>query len=386
MAPTVRRDSPRILVCQPDYSLFEGIQLGLAQYRNERRSWEFISSYNMYFHHDYEGEGAVIAAMNREIEAGWKAFNGACVNTSHALRSCCFPSVYSDDIRVGELAAEHFLERGFLSLAFLGPMVYAHCQDRYKGFKQGILKKGGNNTNVQCYERKDEVDFYKDLFSPRLKSWLDELTKPVGILAYDDMLASHLINFLVFHGYQIPEDIAVIGVNNQARTCEMSRIPLSSVELDGRSIGYRSGEVLYSLMNGINEVPSVSLIPPVRVVTRQSSDIVANRSPMLRRSLNYILKHLAEPITVQEICSYAGCSRRILERQFQKEMGHGPYEELLRCRIRRAKHFLINSSKTIEEISVVCGFSEPNLFYTQFRKREGDSPRSWRLKHLQEQD
>jgi len=374
-----RQFRKHIIVCNPDYYLYHEMQLGLAGFRNDHSSWSFIVDQCLP-NHCYNGrqaDGAVVSMMSRQILESWKSFSGKLVNVSHSMESYPFPSVFSDDLVVGDLAADHFLDRNFEHFAFFGALAYAHSRERLKGFEEGLTERSDKPLHVDVYEPPKGQDFFRDLFSRRLLDWLDSLPRPVGVFVYDDLLAAHLIEFLNNNGIQVPDDIAVLGVNDDARLCMMARVPLSSVSLDGYLMGYRAGDCLHRLLNG-DPVTAVERIPPRLVTARQSTDMVANLNVVLRKGIIFIRHHLSEAITVDDVSRHAGCSRRVLERHFREHFGHGPYEEILRSRINRAKQYLGNSPKTVEEISTMCGFSEPNLFYTQFRKRVGTSPREWR--------
>lgn len=374
----------KILVCNTDFYLYREMQMGLADYRNDHRSWEFIVD-ECWPDHCYNGraaDGAVVSIMSKQMLESWQRFSGPLVNVSHSISEYPFPSIYSDDFKVGQLAADHFLERSYENFAFFGSLEYAHSRQRLGGFEFTLQGNRKSGPGVSVYEQEPGKDFFKNLFTRRLINWLDSLPKPVAILASDDPIASRLIEFMVNNGIRVPEDVAVLGVNDDERICMMSRVPLSSVPLDGYRIGYRAGELLHLLLSGASTPGAVELVPPKLVSARHSTDMVASQDPILRRGISFIRNHLSEPITVEDVSRYAGCSRRVLERHFGEHFGHGPYEEILVSRISRAKQYLGYTDKTVEEISVICGFSEPNLFYTQFRKREGTSPREWRKDQL----
>lgn len=370
----------KIIVCTSDFYIYRELQLGLADFRNDHTSWAYIvdECWPDHCYQGRQGDAAVVSMMSSKIVDSWKAFHGHTVNVSHSLPQHDVPSVYSDDLAVGHVAAEHFLERNFEHFAFLGKMSHAHCIERMTGFENGLKSAGSPSFRVSIYEPLTGTDFFNNLFSKRLMDWLDALPKPVAVFVQDDVLATRLIEFLLNNGLEVPDDVAVLGVNDDKRICMMAPVALSSVSLDGYRMGYRAGEMLNTLLSGGTLPHEVERIPPQPVTTRQSTDMVASLDPVLRRGIIFIRHHLADQISVEDISRYAGCSRRVLERHFREHFGHGPYEEILRSRISRAKQYLAHSPKTVEQISVICGFSEPNLFYTQFRKREGTSPRSWR--------
>lgn len=360
-----------------DYSHLREIKLGLARYRDELCNWEFILD-ECWPDHCYQGragEGAVVSAMSAKILNSWQRFPGPWINVSNSIGEYPVPSVFCDDHRVGEVAAEHLLEREFASLAFLGNAVYAHSRERLAGF----VAAAGKRATVEVYEPPQGRDFFKELFGEHLLAWVKGLPKPIGVLVNDDTLGGRFIDFLLNHGYLVPEDIAVIAVNDDPVECGLARVPLSAVHVDGKSIGYRAAAMLDVLLRGEGLPSEMVRVAPGAVTPRQSTDSVASRDPIIRQGLRFVRNHFHEVISVEDVARFAACSRRVLERHFKEHFGHGPYEEILQARLRKAKQLLADTEMTIETISAACGFAEPNLFFVLFRKREGASPREWRI-------
>jgi LacI family transcriptional regulator len=316
--------------------------------------------------------------QSREIEESWKAFKGPVVNISHSLAQPGFPSVFSNDRRIGELAARHFLERSFACFAFFGASRLEHSKERLAGFRQTVGKSG---HTVQVYRNVNHPEFYHNLFQSPLDQWLRDLPKPCGIFCSDDDLANHLLDYLQFLKIEVPAELAILGVNNQLLTCSMARRSLSSVQINGEEIGRQAAKMLHGLLEGERPEEAVRKVQPLGVQERLSTDINGLSNPLLARALQYIARNANQPVNAQTMADSLGTSRRVLERNFKHHFGHGPYEEILRHRIRRAEQLLRDTDWKVQEIAAACGFNEPSILYTQFQRRNGMSPGKWRLHH-----
>jgi len=357
--------------------IFQDIQKGIAEYRDQLCHWHFTfcRPENPMQYEGEEADGAIAAVASLDIEASWKRFPRPVVNVSHSLPTCQFPSIYTDDVRVGELAAAHFLERHFTHFAYFGCDRLRHSVERQRGFAQTLAEQGHSSHS---YRNPNDEGFFQELYAPPLDTWLRGLPKPCGLFCNDDTQGFFLMEYALSVGLEVPAELAIIGVNNDPLRCKLAPWPLSSVELNGLDIGYRAAQMLERLMEGTPPGEMIERVSPLQVVARHSTDINGSNDPLMARALQDIQRNLHRSITVEDLAKSLHVSRRVLERHFRKNLGHAPYEEITRARIRKAKQLLADSDWKIQKISEICGFSETNLFYTQFRKREGTSPTLWR--------
>lgn len=368
--------SPVIQVGLPPGGFIDQVKLGLAAYRDGFADWIFMpaGANHMPNRNDILNGGIAFIA-NKQLLSAWQAVDVPVVNLSHSLASTPFPSVLVDDQRVGELAGEHFVERGFEHFAHFGPENLAHSIDRERGFRSVVEPQA---RSYSVFKAADPNRFHDKLYGPRLLKWLKALPKPCAVFCNDDPSGSSLINFAIDEGFEVPAEMAVLGVNNDEIMCAFSRRPLSSVIINGREIGYQAGILLHALLRGDKPKQRYAVVSPTGVALRLSTDITSQQNPVVARALQFIRNSLNSSISAQNVARHVGTSRRVLERHFGTHLGHGPYEEIMRQRLARAKQLLTDTDWPIHQVATACGFREHSLFSTTFRKREGISPAAWR--------
>lgn len=207
------------------------------------------------------------------------------------------------------------------------------------------------------------------------------LPKPVGILTPHDRLALQLLDLCHSLGLDVPGEVATVGVDNEELVCESSWPTLSSVALPGEQLEMEAARLLQALMAGKRAPRTPLLLPPVGVVTRQSSDAIAVKDPIVANALRFIREHQAEPIHVADVLRHLPVNRRTFERQFQATVGRSPLQEILRLRLERAKHLLATTDLPMPEISQAAGFRDAGHFWETLRRACELSPRAYRQRY-----
>lgn len=285
-------------------------------------------------------------------------------------------SANPDDLAIGEMAAQHLLERGFRTLAVIPhPLGYAYGERRVAGFRRAALRAG-----VPVHVFRHASDGARFVAS-RVADWLVRKGRPCAAFAIDDQTAAQTIHQCVYAGYRIPDDVAVLGAENIDEAQLVVLRPLSSVDVPFEQVGFRAAELLDRLMNG--QTPSVPevLVPPTAVVVRESTDALALEDPLLARAYTYIRQHLAEGVRVSDLERSLHVSRRQLERRTAAGWGCGPLEMIQRMRIEEAKHLLAKTNRTMEDIAGAAGFSAARSFLKQFKRLVCQTPSEFRAQH-----
>jgi len=285
--------------------------------------------------------------------------------------------VCPDSHRAGRMAAEHLMERGFLQYAFVG--VGGDCpwsERRGQGFAERLGEAGlacrmfpvRGTAPARHWAREQAI----------LGQWLQELPGPVGVLACDDDRGRQVLEACRGAVLQVPEDVAVVGVDNDELLCELSDPPLSSVALNTEKAGYEAAALLGGLMSGRVRKPRRILVEPTHVVTRYSTDILAMGDRPVAIGLRFIRDNANRPIGVVDVVRQVGCSRRALELRFQQVLGRSINREIQQARLQRAKRLLIETDLPIVEIAVAAGFNSLNYLSRFFRRETGLSPTAYR--------
>ncbi len=296
----------------------------------------------------------------------------AAVNVSNHLPSLGEHRVVSDDHAVGRLAADYFAGRGFRRFAVAASSPAQYATEREAGFRERLAQIGA------------DLDHPEEGVEPQGReprggvAWLASLRRPCALFAVTDRMAASIISELISLGIGVPDEIAVLGVDDDEVAGAMSPIPLSSIRLRGGEVGYEAARMADALMGRGTPPPLEVRIPPAGVASRRSTDGLGVNDPALALALKVLIERAFTPIDVPDIAREAGMSRRILERRFREQLGRSPYEEILRRRMERARQLLGTSDWPVGRIAEACGFTEAKTFTTLFTRREGVCPRDFR--------
>jgi LacI family transcriptional regulator len=211
-----------------------------------------------------------------------------------------------------------------------------------------------------------------------LLGWLKSLPKPVGLMACNDICGREVLQACAAAGLRVPDEVAVVGVDNDELMCELSNPPLSSIALDVENAGYEAARLLDSLMSGHLAGERIVQVEPVYVVTRQSSEIMAPHDPSVATALQFIRNHAGQPIGVPHVVEHAGVSRRTLERRFLSALGRSISSEITQCRLERAKRLLLETDLPSHRVAAGAGFGTIKTFNRVFRRAAGVSPQRFR--------
>ena len=233
-------------------------------------------------------------------------------------------------------------------------------------------RKAAGHPNTTAIEARGLVD------ERAIARWLRSLAKPVGVMACNDVRGRPVLNACREHSVAVPEQVAVIGVDNDPTICELSDPPLSTVEPDTRRIGYEAARLLEGLIHGRAATAGVTLVEPLRVVERQSTDVSAIDDPHVAAAVHFIRRHGHEPITVSDLLARVSVSRRTLERRFLAALGRSPHAEVLRVRLDRVRRLLGETAYPLREVARRSGFRHAEYMSAMFRKNTGETPGRYR--------
>lgn len=328
---------------------------------------------------------------------GWSGDGIICSQVSDTLRSSIrdrgipfveltdrhgpseFTTVRSDDQEIGRLAAEHFHERGLMNYAFCGFSDENWSRRRHFGFSEylrNIPKISVSNLQTDWYlldaARREEAK--KDL-----TSWLLQLPKPIGLLACNDVCGKQVIECCHQASISVPEDIAILGVDNDDLLCGWCHPPLSSVIPNAEAIGFKAAELLSEMFNNDAPIPATEhFIAPLGLFSRQSSDVVAVEDEVLAEALRFIRRKADSGITVADVLSSCEVSRSTLDRKMREFLGRTAQQEILRVRLQRVCRLLSQHELPIETIALECGYEHPEYLHVVFKREMGMTPGEYR--------
>ncbi len=284
------------------------------------------------------------------------------------------PFVGMDNKMIGQVVAEHFINRGYRRFAAYTLDTESFFRERFQKFVSHVKEATGTDCAILPSLGESSPDDW-DSHQNKLIEWLESLEKPVGIFATNDQLATRLLDACQRAGISVPDDVAVVGCENETTLCNFASPPLTSVRFDGETVGYRAAEILDHLMAGDTKPKSREvLIPPKGIEIRASSDQFVIEDPIVLRAVRLIREQAFSGITVAEICDSLGVSRSTLERRMKATLKRGTKAELLRVRFAEVNRLLKNTDLTIDAIAEMTGFAYAHYLQTSYRDRYGIPP------------
>lgn len=354
-----------------------GVLRGVMAYANLRADWEFIMPpmYSLSSRKPDPGAADGVIAMihgARSIERFRRArvpmVNTARTISARQLQDARVPTVLPDDAAVGKMAFAYFWERLFRSFGFCGHPTVSWSKIRQEAFA------------AEC--RREKVFFSASTAVDDVsKEWILSLPRPCAILAANDRYAWHAIDICRENDISVPEEIAVLGVDNDVLLTEMVRPTLSSIDLGAERVGFAAAKMLEELMNGKSKNAAPIEIPPNGVITRHSTDVMSIEDEVVAEAAQFIRRRASEQIGVQDVLDEVAMSRRNLERRFRRVMRKSLLDEIRRVHLDRACKLLRETSLPIPEVAEQSGFASGVRFSTVFHEHQGMTPTAYRYSH-----
>lgn len=280
----------------------------------------------------------------------------------------------------GEMGAEYFMKKGFKHFGFYGFKNIVWSRERFEGFQSCL---SDHNLAVhdfdQDYQGAQSLWFYKPSL---LSQWLKSLPKPIAIMACDDERAQHITEACKQAQIQIPEQIAVLGVDNDQMTCNLSDPPLSSINLDTVKGGYEAAKLMHQLISKKNYAAHNIIVKPTHIITRQSTDITSATDELIAKALKFIHQNIGDKINVSDVLKEVPLSRRSFEKRFYDITGVAVYKYIYNLKIQKFAERLLETDKTVSEIAMESSFALSNNISRQFKQVKGCTPTEYRKQHI----
>ncbi|HXB59745.1 MAG TPA: DNA-binding transcriptional regulator [Candidatus Acidoferrales bacterium] len=296
-----------------------------------------------------------------------------------------FVNVVTDSTAIGKIGAEHLLTRGFKHFAYCGygsispsggkPKLLVWSELRRASFQKGI-EKAGFKVDTHCVLSAATSAWTDEL--SRMTHWLRSLPKPVGLMACNDDCGRQVIEACKLAELTVPDEVGVLGADNDELVCGLSAPPMSSVAINFERAGYEAALVLNDLLRGKTKAPVNITVATTHVVVRSSTDFVAITDRNLSKALQFMRDHLRENIMVSDIARFAGLSRRSLEIKFRQEMKFSIHKYIRRMRTDQIVRLLMETELPVGDIAESLGFSDVQHFARYFRAGKGISPLAFR--------
>jgi LacI family transcriptional regulator len=386
-----RPDEKRVALAFPlGLAFLDRVLSGIAAYAQRRGGWSFTSAPeainpSISWLREWSGDGAFILVLTPSDARLARKSHIPVVNLASWLPPSGVPTVTVDHEEVGRVAARYLLGKRFMRLGYYGTHDLWFSELRRRGFEGTVREAGGQCSTLLVEHPLDSHRRWTDQ-QEEIQSWLKSQRLPVGIMASTDLRARMVVEACGTLGLRVPDDVAVVGVDNDPIACEFSNPPLSSISRNDREVGYRAAALLDQLMSGGGPPDDPVYLPPDGVVQRGSTQTLAVEHPQVAAAVRYIFAHCGECFGVKQLLAHVGLSRRRLEHYFHEQLGCTPHHFINQVRIARAKELLAGPSRlTYSAIAEASGFNDLRRFRLVFRRLEGMTPAEY-LESLYEDD
>lgn len=371
-----------ILLIETSTSYGRGLIRGIMRYSRLVGPWIFYNEPRQFCENspslrDWGANGIVMRDSSGNLEF-LKLGIPTIVSIRHKEYLEDHPNIVGDSKSMGKVAADHFLDRGFKNFAYCGFNEMPWSKERFVSFEKHVLKAGYSVHDYKGSLLQEKNTYQKQ--QDNLIDWLGSSPKPIGLMACNDNRGRHILEACKAAGVRVPDEAAVLGVNNDDMVCELSNPPLSSISVNLEKAGYEAAKLLDEMISGHKVKAEKILVEVSGVAIRQSTDILAIDDYEIAEAIRFIRKNRKKMIQVDEVADAVSVNRRKLERSFKKILGRSVHEEIKRCRIELISKFLVESDLPISRIATMMDFLVEHHISRYFQQETGMSPFEYRKK------
>jgi LacI family transcriptional regulator len=378
-ATTVAATRHVALLVETSNAYGRGLLLGIRNYLISNPGWSiYLGEHGR---HDtdlswldsWQGHGVIARIENEQTAEHVRRLGLPAVDLSAARLAPEFPGVETDDDVIASWAVEHFATRGLRNFAFCGDHRFGWSVKRGQRFAEHARERGYES---HAFEIEPSGKLADDRIA--MAEWLSGLPKPIGILACYDIAGQEVLEACKIANLAVPGAVAVLGVDNDELICNLTSPPLSSIQSDATGTGFLAASILDAMMSGEAIDPELRLMRPLRVVPRQSSDLLSVSDPLVARALALIRDHADEGVAVSTVQRSVGLSRRSLDYRFLSVLGRTVHEEITRVRMDRLAEMLLATDWPLTQLAEHLRFSHAEYMGVAFKKFTGMAPGEYR--------
>ena len=368
-----------------------GVLRGIIEYAHIHGPWIFYEEPPPYLSesqfkqrlahmHAWKADGIIAHQSRAEEVKDLKLPTVIMCSTTHLSSKTC--QLRNDNEGIGHMAADHFLSLGFKHLAYCGLHGMEWSSLRAKAFAQRAAKAGVKTSLYKPFTPRPGESWYIE--EKYLGDWLSELPKPIGLMACNDDRARMVAEICRLRNIRVPDDVCIIGVDNDEHVCNRAHPPVSSVALATERAGYEAAALLDNIISGRRVGNKVILARPIQVISWQSTDLIAINDTNLVKALRYIRENSNRIIQVRDVVAVAGLSRRILQDRFRDTLGRTLLDEIHQSRINCISRMLADTDLSMSAIASAIGYESDTHLARFFARRTGITPSEYRRLHRKE--
>ena len=365
-----------------------GFAEGVADYALTKSDWQLrsISQDSLTTANIGNFDGIILRLLNDRIEKLAKSAGVRIVDIYGDHPRPGIAQILTDNATIGNMAADFFLKRGYVNFGWCGIAGISFSDEPGAAYTQRLTASGHAVHRYECspelYERIADGVPERCPDSKRLARWLKAIPKPAAIFCCNDHRAFQVMSVARMIGIAIPEEISILGIDNDTLLCSFTPVALSSIDPDAKRLGFAAARLLDATLKNppCNRLHRPLRIPPRKLVERESTAYIPQSSKWLSEALLYIEKHLASGISTRDIVRLSGKSSTFVERIFKKKFGTSVQRYIMFCRIHKAQDLLQEGSLLVKQIAAECGYKSVQYFCRDFKSATGHSPKCARNK------
>ncbi len=381
---TERRTKHVALILESQQMPRRQMLTGVAQYIQEHQPWALYLKPEQVSHalgdwlRDWDGDG-IIAAIHEQNSDLFSELRIPVVDIAGTILGIKAPLVHANDHAIGRKGAEHLIERGFTNFAFCVRRQLRWSEQRLEGFTEAVRERG-HSPSVYEFKRTPDTGGPHAWMRQQqaLVDWIKELPKPVAVMTSGDLMGQQFLEACMRTGIRVPEEVAVVGADDDKTICSVCSPPLSSVIINDHQRGYEAAALLDRMMAGEAPPKEPILIEPSGIACRASTDILAIQDEAVVTVLRYIRQNACLGINVGDASKKVPVSRRVLERRFSRLVGRSMHQEITRMRLNHAVELLTGTQLELKVIAHKAGFGSQAYMTAVFRSELGCTPGSYR--------
>lgn len=390
MSPTKSRPKVLLLV-ETTMAFGRGVLEGISRFRIEKQPWsvqldlrDLMAGPPAWFR-GWDGDGIITRDTTPEMLAIIRETGIPTVNLGDIHDEQSLPTVFNDHEAIGRAAASHLADKGLEHFAFAGFSDHHWSSQRLQGFVAGLRERGIGGPNcddagVLVHQSEWTIARHHgwQVQQDQIVDWIKELPHPIGVFACNDFRGQHVLEACQSCNVSVPDQIAVLGVDNDHVLCDFCDPPLSSVIPAAERIGYHAATMLDQLMRGEQVKNLHPKIAPVGIAERLSTDVMAIEDEDVAAAIKLIRFGACEGLTVSDILKQVPIARSSLERRFRHYLDRSPQAEIRRVQIKRACQLLRETDLSLTKISRLTGFKHPEYFSVVFKREVKLTPGKYR--------
>jgi len=326
---------------------------------------------------EWRGDGMIVDTDDRQTAKAIPQFKGAVVGIGSlapdVLKRLRIATVSADNRMIAEWAADHLLKRGHKRFAYCG--MRTRGLDRWSDIRRDAFARrvAARGHPCEVFTGRGYAPRHWTLMQSELIRWLGRLPKPVGVMACNDLQGRRLLEACRELELRVPEDVAVVGVDNDELMCELSVPPLSSIAPGAQQIGYQAAMLLDALFQRRRRTKHL-VVPPAYLVPRQSTDLIAIDDPLVSKAIRFIRDRAAQRIGVPDVVRHLDVSRSTIETRFKRHLQRTVHDEIQRVRLEIARRLLTTSNEPLHVVAERAGYRTVQYMSVVFRRELGYTP------------